>query len=169
VTLNCTLVPNPCLTIRLPLLRAGDGRPNSEHLSVTRDYAQPYVQQGRLGVERELIRNLSLSVTYLYFRGVHLSRTRDIISVCRLATTLHDPPGRRFRSCAFPRSYGSGFTRISLFESTGQFALNGLAVELKRPSPAASNSSRLHFSSAKDNKPDQTMVVVGTDVRQRPK
>ncbi len=38
-----------------------------------RDYAQPYVQQGRLGIERELFANTSLSVTYLYFRGVHLS------------------------------------------------------------------------------------------------
>ena len=58
--------------------RRRGGRRQSESVSVRKRYAQPYVQQGRLGVERELFANTSLSVSYLYFRGVHLSRTRDI-------------------------------------------------------------------------------------------
>jgi hypothetical protein len=43
-----------------------------------RDYVQPYVEQGRVGFERQLSRNLSFSATYLYYHGLHLTRTRDI-------------------------------------------------------------------------------------------
>ena len=79
VSLNCTLVPNPCPTY--PNIFAAPPRLGGVNPSLylfTKDYAQPYIQQGRLGVERELFANTSLSVSYLYFRGVHISRTRDI-------------------------------------------------------------------------------------------
>jgi len=57
-----------------------------------------------------------------------------------------------------------GFTRISLFESTADSRYNGLAVELKRRFTHGLQFIMAYtYSSAKDNKPDQTMVVVGTD------
>ncbi len=52
--------------------------PRPDLFLFTSDYVQPYVQQARLGFEREILPNVSLSVTYMLFRGVHLSRTRDI-------------------------------------------------------------------------------------------
>lgn len=80
VSLTCTTtVSNPCLTY--PNIFSAPpfvGGVNPSLYLFARDYAQPYVQQGRLGIERELFANTSLSVSYLYFRGVHLSRTRDI-------------------------------------------------------------------------------------------
>src|SRR6266536_423185 len=42
------------------------------------DYVQPYIEQGRIGVERQVGKNLSISGTYLYYHGLHLTRTRDI-------------------------------------------------------------------------------------------
>jgi carboxypeptidase family protein/TonB-dependent receptor-like protein len=166
VSLNCTLVPNPCPTypaIFTTPPAAGALTPSLYLFS--RDYAQPYVQQGRLGIERELMPNLSLSVTYLFFKGVHLSRTRDINLGVPVATTVTDPAGQAFTVLRHPAARPiPGFTRISLFESTADSRYNGLAVELKRRFTRGLQFIMAYtYSSARDNKPDQTMVVVGTD------
>jgi outer membrane receptor protein involved in Fe transport len=166
VSLNCTLVPNPCLTYPAIFTTppAAGGLTPSLYL-FSRDYAQPYVQQARLGVERELMSNLSLSVTYMMFKGTHLSRTRDINLGVPVATTVTDPAGTAFTVLRHPAARPiPGFTRISLFESTADSRYNGLAVELKRRFTRGLQFIMAYtYSSAKDNKPDQTMVVVGTD------
>ena len=166
VSLNCTLVPNPCLTYPAIFTAppAAGGLTPSLYL-FSRDYAQPYVQQARLGVERELMSNLSLSVTYMMFKGTHLSRTRDINLGVPVATTVTDPAGTAFTVLRHPAARPiPGFTRISLFESTADSRYNGLAVELKRRFTRGLQFIMAYtYSSAKDNKPDQTMVVVGTD------
>jgi len=166
VSLNCTLVPNPCLTYPAIFTAppAAGGLTPSLYL-FSRDYAQPYVQQARLGVERELMSNLSLSVTYMMFKGSHLSRTRDINLGVPVATTVTDPAGTAFTVLRHPAARPiPGFTRISLFESTADSRYNGLAVELKRRFTRGLQFIMAYtYSSAKDNKPDQTMVVVGTD------
>jgi outer membrane receptor protein involved in Fe transport len=166
VTLNCTLVPNPCLTY--PAIFTSPPATGAQTPSLylfAKDYAQPYVQQGRAGVERELFSNMSLSVTYLFFKGVHLSRTRDINLGAPVATTVTDPSGTAFTVLRHPATRPiAGFTRISLFESTADSRYNGLAVELKRRFARGFQFIAAYtFSSARDNKPDQTMVVVGTD------
>jgi len=109
--------------------------------------------------------NLSLSVTYMMFKGTHLSRTRDINLGVPVATTVTDPAGTAFTVLRHPAARPiPGFTRISLFESTADSRYNGLAVELKRRFTRGLQFIMAYtYSSAKDNKPDQTMVVVGTD------
>lgn len=42
------------------------------------DLRTPYILQAALGVDRQLPRNTSLSVTYAFSRGVHMLRTRNI-------------------------------------------------------------------------------------------
>jgi outer membrane receptor protein involved in Fe transport len=166
VTLNCTLVPNPCLTYPAIFTTPPAAGAQTPSLYLfARDYAQPYVQQGRIGVERELVSNMSLSVTYLFFKGVHLSHTRDINLGPTVATTVTDPAGATFTVLRHPAARPiPGFTRISLFESTGDSRYNGLAVELKRRfSRGFQFIAAYTFSSAKDNRPDQTIVVVGAD------
>ena len=131
----------------------------------TRDYTQPYVQQGRVGVERELFSNMSLSVSYLYFHGVHLSRTRDINLGAPVPTIVTDPAGVQYTVLRHPAARPvAGFTRINLFESTGDSRYNALAIEFKRRfSRGLQFITAYTFSSSKDNRPDQTMVVVGAD------
>jgi hypothetical protein len=141
------------------------------------DYAQPYVQQGRLGVEREILPDVSLSVSYLYFRGVHLSRTRDINLFAPVATTAVDAAGATYTVQRFPGTGATaaaqftsttplrpfaGYNRIQLFESTANSRYNALAVQLNR---RFSNNLQFlvsyTFSKASDDKPDQTAVVPG--------
>ena len=166
VSLNCTLVPNPCpIYPNIFSAPPSAGGVNPSLYLFSGDYAQPYVQQGRLGVERELFANTSLSVNYLYFRGVHVGRTRDINLAAPVATTLTDPAGQTFTVLRHPAARPiPGFTRISLFESTADSRYNALAMEVKRRFTRGFQFIAAYtFSDTKDNRPDQTMVVVGAD------
>ena len=166
VSLNCTLVPNPC-PIYPSIFTAPPtvGGVNPSLYMFSKDFAQPYVQQGRLGVERELFANTSLSVSYLYFRGVHIGRTRDINLAAPVPTTLTDPAGQTFTVLRHPAARPiPGFARINLFESTGDSRYNALATELRRRFTRGFQFIAAYtFSDTKDNRPDQTMVVVGAD------
>jgi outer membrane receptor protein involved in Fe transport len=167
ITLTCTTTPsNPCLTYPAIFTTPPAAGAQTPSLYLfEKNYQQPYVHQGRIGVERELFSNTSLSVTYLYFKGMNLSRTRDINLSAPVATAVTDPGGTAFTILRHPLVRPiAGFTRISLFESTARSRYHGLAVELKRRfSRGFQFIAAYTFSSAQDNKPDQTMVVVGTD------
>jgi hypothetical protein len=166
VSLNCTLVPNPC-PIYPSIFNAPPttGGVNPSLYLFAEDYAQPYVQQGRLGVERELFANTSLSVSYLYFRGVHIGRTRDINLGTPVATQVSDPAGQVFTVLRHPTARPiPGFARISLFESTADSRYNALATELRRRFTRGFQFIAAYtLSDTSDNRPDQTMVVVGAD------
>ena len=167
VSLTCTTTPsNPCPTYpNIFSAPPSAGGVNPSLYLFAKDYAQPYVQQGRLGVERELFANTSLSVSYLYFRGVHLSRTRDINLGTPVPTTVTDPSGQTFTVLRHPTARPiPGFARISLFESTADSRYNALAMELKRRFTRGLQFIAAYtFSDTTDNRPDQTMVVVGAD------
>lgn len=169
VNLTCTTNPatNPCPTYPniFNAIPTGAVPPNPSLYLFARDYAQPYVQQGRFGIEHELFRNFSVSATYLRFKGVHLSRTRDVNLFQPVATNITDPSGQVFVVQRFPATRPiAGFARISLFESTADSVYNGLAIEAKRRFTRGLQFIAAYtLSKTKDNKPDQTMVVVGTD------
>ncbi|MGH9900396.1 MAG: TonB-dependent receptor, partial [Pyrinomonadaceae bacterium] len=150
---------------------SGVAPPRADLFLFSDDYAQPYVQQGRLGFEREILPNTSLSVTYMFFKGVHLSRTRDINLFAPVPTAVTSFDGQTFNVDRFP---GASFTaaapnrpfanynRISLFESTANSLYNGLAVQLmRRFSKNFQFTASYTFSKAKDDRPDQTAVVPG--------
>jgi Carboxypeptidase regulatory-like domain/TonB dependent receptor len=128
------------------------------------DYAQPYVQQGRLGFERELWKNMSLSATYLFFKGVHLSRTRDINLPAPTLVTFTDPTtGQTFQVPRFVNARPlSNYVRVNLFESTGNSEYNALAFQLQRRFAKGWQFLATYtFSKTKDDRPDQTAVVPG--------
>ncbi len=144
------------------------------------DYVDPMVHQASLGVERELTRDLSLSVSYLFTRGIRLTRTRDInlrqpipITVniagqtpviipryvlapgsnvtARLTNFLPTPPGTNV-------SYG----RLFQFENTGDSVYHALALQMtKRFSQNFQFLLAYTWSKAIDNRPDQTIVTAG--------
>ena len=167
ITLTCTTTPaNPCLTY--PAIFTTPPAAGAQTPSVymfARDYAQPHVHQARFGIERELFANMSLSATYLFYRGADLSRTRDVNLGPAVATTLTDPNGAPLVVWRHPATRPiAGFTRISLFESSADSRYDGFAFELKRRFARGFQFIAAYtFSKAVDNKPDQTMVVVGTD------
>jgi outer membrane receptor protein involved in Fe transport len=159
VTLTCTTTPaNPCPTypsIFTTAPASGAQRPNLFLFS--ENYQQPLVQQGRVGVEREIMKNLSLAVNYLYFRGTHLSRTRDINLCPAVATTAIDAvSGETFTIQRFPGQVPGvaplpacapqpvsftnattlrpfvNYTRINLFEDSANSKYHGLAIQARQ-------------------------------------
>lgn len=181
VTLTCTATPSPCPTYPNIFTTAPTAGANIPNIFLfAKDYQQPYVQQGRISVEREFVKNISFSVTYLYFRGVHLSRTRDINLFAPVATNALDGsqtftvqrfPGANF-AIGVPLRPFTRFNRINLFENSANSRYNGLAIQGRRrfspshliPFFQGSGSQFLlsyTFSKAEDDKPDQTSVVPG--------
>ena len=136
------------------------------------DYVNPYVEQGRLGVEREVAEGLSVSATYLFYRGVHLTRTRDINLAAPVAQTAAAPDGtvytfERFptaRPISRPAGTGASYNRINIFESAGRSLYNGLALQATRRFTRGFQFIAAYtYSKAEDDRPDQTTVVVGAD------
>lgn len=140
-----------------------------------KNYKQPFTHQARLQFEREVFKNTTFSVQYTLFRGQDLSRTRNANLSTPVATTfpVFDAAGvatgqtltvSRFAGVGYAGPRISGFTRISLFESTAKSLYQGLSFEFNRRfSKHWQFSTSYTFSNAKDNKPDQTSVVPGTD------
>ncbi|MFN2454969.1 MAG: carboxypeptidase regulatory-like domain-containing protein [Pyrinomonadaceae bacterium] len=129
------------------------------------NYVQPYVQQARLGFEREILPNLSLSATYLLYRGVHLTRTRDVNLAPPVPTSVAAPDGQTFTFQRFPTARPlTRYNRINLFESNANSIYHGLAVQaVRRFSRGFQFTAAYTYSKARDDKPDQTAVVVGAD------
>jgi hypothetical protein len=137
-----------------------------------RDYVQPYVEQGRAGLERQFGKNLSFSATYLYYHGLHLTRTRDINLQDPVPFPRVGPDGITYTFLRFPntrpttlaRPTGQQYNRISLFESAARSLYNGLALQVtQRLTRGFQFMAAYTYSRAKDERPDQTIVVVGAD------
>ena len=170
---NLTAAQLTTLGLRYPnILTAvpavGSANPNLYYFAP--DHVQPYVEQGRLGVERELTRGLSLSVTYLFYKGVHLTRTRDVNLSAPAALTAAGPDGASYTFQRFPtarpisRAAGTSYNRISVFESASRSLYNGLAFQAtQRFTRGFQFIAAYTYSRARDDRPDQTTVVVGAD------
>lgn len=146
----------------------GSANPNLYYFAP--DFVQPYVEQGRLGVERELARGLSLSATYLFYKGVHLTRTRDVNLFAPVALNATGPDGTVYSFQRFPtarpisRATGASYNRISVFESASRSLYNGLAFQAtQRFTRGFQFIAAYTYSRARDDRPDQTTVVVGAD------
>jgi hypothetical protein len=59
-------------------LSPGPGRPLEVRFRLGPDYRNPTTYQASLGVQRDLGKGFSLELSYLYSRGLHIARNRDI-------------------------------------------------------------------------------------------
>ncbi len=170
---NLTAAQLTTLGLRYPSIltavpAVGSANPNLYYFAP--DYVQPYVEQGRLGVERELTKGLSLSATYLFYKGVHLTRTRDVNLAAPVNFNATGPDGTTYTFQRFPvarpisRATGASYNRISVFESASRSLYNGLAFQAtQRFTRGFQFIAAYTYSKAKDDRPDQTTVVVGAD------
>ncbi|MFP5263538.1 MAG: TonB-dependent receptor domain-containing protein [Blastocatellia bacterium] len=126
------------------------------------DYVSPYTQQWSLGTEYQLLKDLSLNVTYLGVKGTHLSRTRDINLLPPVTATVIDNAGAAFPYLRFGGRRYTNFGRISQFEATGNSKYKGLTVQVnKRFSRGFQLLGAYTLSRATDDNPDSTSVVPG--------
>ncbi len=170
LTLNNVRLPfeYPNRFLDLNAIRALGGTAATPDIFIfDKNYQQPYTQQGSLGVEYEVAKNLSVGASYLYVKGTQLSRTRDLNLGALTATPITIQGGG---SLSFLRHAGTtaptrpvgGFGRISQFEGSADSNYNALALTVnKRLARNFQMLASYTWSKVIDNVPDQTSVVVG--------
>lgn len=182
IDITCQLnlnLPNPCPTYPNVFSSPPVGAnlaPINLYL-FDRNYKQPFTHQARLQFEREIFKNTTFGVQYTLFRGNDLTRTRNAnlsAPVDATATVFTPVPGsvttsetltfKRFAGTGYAGPRVAGFNRISLFESSANSFYQGLSLELNRRFADRWQFNMSYtLSKAKDDKPDQTSVVVGAD------
>lgn len=126
------------------------------------NYVEPLVQQGSLGLDFELARDLGFAVNYLVVKGTHLQRTTDInlapptpatIRIAGTSTLLS------YLAFSSPRPI-AGFDRIATFQSTGNSIYHGLTTQLnKRLANNYLLALSYTYGHVIDDVPDATSVV----------
>ncbi|MEA2339322.1 MAG: hypothetical protein QOE82_3329, partial [Thermoanaerobaculia bacterium] len=134
------------------------------------NFENPKVHQSSLGIERGLTNDIAVSVTYQHVKGSDLPRTIDInVSTPTQVTVpvVSAATGASLGNASFTRYTGRPFTnfaRILQFQSSANSEYNGLTVDLQK---RFSNNWQMRlaytYSKVKDDRPDATAVVPGTD------
>lgn len=128
------------------------------------NFYAPYTQQGNLSIERELTRDLGLTVSYLWSRGVGLITQQDV-NLGPVGPTvtyrINDASGNQVNSFTTPvwiagNKVDTRFGRILRVENGGNSWYNGLAVQLnKRMSHGISAKLAYTWSHAIDDADQQ--------------
>lgn len=133
-------------------------------------FQSPLVHQASVGVEHAVDGEISVGLSYLWAKGVHLQRSTDINLGTPITINYTDASGT-----VFPiRYYGSDrpfskFARVIQFQSTADSEYNGATLEInKRFSSNWQARLAYTFSKVIDTKPDATSVVPngGDDAKQ---
>ena len=128
------------------------------------DFHKPYTQQGNFTIERQLARDLGLSVSYIWTRGIGLWTNRDLnLGPAGPARTyiIQDASGNQVGTYTTPvyltgNRVDTRYSNILQVENGGQSWYNGLAVQLrKRMSHGLSASIAYTWSHAIDDQNQQ--------------
>ena len=162
ITFTGSLIPAyPNVYTSIP---TGATIPKPTILVFDRDYQNPEVHQASVGVEQALSNDYLFGVTYQYVRGDELTRSTDInISNVGFQTSAIAGGG----SVSYKRYFGrpfNNFGRIIEFQSSARSRYDGVTLDLQRRF-AGNWQARLAYtySVVKDDRPDATAVVPGTD------
>ncbi len=144
VTLTATQAPQlaagPLFPNALGAAPAG-GSIASTNLQILDQHARtPYSEQGNLAIDRELTRNLGLTVSYIWSRGVQLFGVRDAnlppLSSTTFTYTIGDANGNPLGSYTTPLYLGrrtdTRYNAIYVDENGVNSYYNALAVHLRK-------------------------------------
>ncbi len=127
-------------------------------------FQNPKVQQANLGVEQQLASDFSVGLTYQYVKGDDLPRSRDVNVSGPTTITANIAGDGTTTFTRYTTKPLANFTRVIAFESSARSKYNGVTVDLQK---RYSNNWQTRISwthgMVKDNKPDATAVVPGTD------
>jgi outer membrane receptor for ferrienterochelin and colicin len=134
------------------------------------DFQNPKVEQASFGAEHGLTSDLLVGVTYQWVRGTDLPRSIDINvggPVQQSAPIFSALSGQQLGTATFTRYTTrpfANFARIIQFQSSARSQYNGITLDLqKRFSNNWQARLAYTYSKVKDDRPDATAVVPGTD------
>ncbi|HEY6141202.1 MAG TPA: TonB-dependent receptor, partial [Thermoanaerobaculia bacterium] len=127
------------------------------------DFESPRVQQSSLGFERGVTNDVTFGVTYQYVKGSDLPRTVDINIANPVTATVTTPNGPVTYTKYTAKRF-TNFNRVLEFQSNGHSQYNGITFDVqKRFSSNWQARLAYTYAKAKDDHPDATSVVPGTD------
>ncbi len=142
----------------------GAAAPPPTILVFDKDYENPQVHQGSVGVEHALTSDILVGATYQYVRGEDLTRSTDInfgtaVDFASKVSTGGEVTYRKYTTRPFTH-----FSRIIEFQSSARSRYDGITLDVqKRFANNWQARVAYTYSTVKDNKPDATAVVPGTD------
>jgi Carboxypeptidase regulatory-like domain/TonB dependent receptor len=127
------IVRNPCFFPNAPTIAtlAGYSCPGASTASslniyeVDSNYRAGSLMQSAIGFDRQLPKNMTLSMNYINSRGVHQARTVNINTPLPGTYSLTNPS-----SAVYPYFATNGTGVVDLFESTGTFRQNQLIANV---------------------------------------
>lgn len=153
-----------------PSLPTGVTLPKPTIFVFDKNFQNPKTQQASLGFERGLTDDILFGVTYQYVKGDDLPRSTDINEGTPITTTLpvvDALTGADLGTVSFKKYTTKPFTnfsRIIEFQSSAHSKYNGLTFDVqKRFSNNWQARLSYTYSMVKDDRPDATAVVPGTD------
>ncbi len=144
VSLNGTVAPDlaagPVLPGRLPLTATNLPTGSVDITYAAPNLRTPYTQQADLAIERQLTSDMTLTLNYIWSRGVQLLLTRDLnIGAEGAAVTyrINDSSGNQAGSYSTPtyrlaNRVDTRFRRVNQVENSGRSYYDALAVQLKK-------------------------------------
>ncbi len=119
------------------------GAPLEVRFRLGPDYRNPTTYQTSFGVQRDLGAGLSLELNYLFVRGLHIARNRDINQMKRtgLANTLNPLGGSTFIRFPTPQQVAAGFTsdfrtstrfQDNIYETTANSFYHGFTAQVQK-------------------------------------
>jgi outer membrane receptor protein involved in Fe transport len=127
------------------------------------NFENPKVQQSSFGVEQGVGNDYSVGLSYQYVKGDDLPRTADI-NVASPVTVTSTVNGQQVSFTRYTAKRFPTFNRVLEFQSTAHSKYNGATIDIqKRFSHNWQARLAYTYSQAKDDRPDATIVVPGTD------
>jgi hypothetical protein len=131
------------------------------------NFVNPYVQQGSLGIEHQMVDDLQLRISYIMTKGTHLERSRDINLFAPVPVTypVFDANGtqtgtatvQQFNTATRPIA---ALGQINSFESSASSIYHGMAASLdKRWSRGYQFMISYTLAKAIDDGPDALIVT----------
>ena len=125
----------------------------------SKDFRSPYTQQGDIAIERELRKNLSLTASYIWSRGLHLTSVQDINIGAPgpvVNYRINDTSGNQVGAYSTPvyvrqNRVDPRYNRVNIIDAGLNSWYNGLVAQLnKRMSMSMSGSVSYTWSHAID-------------------
>lgn len=165
ITFNAPNDPLPTYPNIFTSIPTGAKIPKPTIFVFDKNFQSPKTQQASLGVERGLGDDYSFGVTYQYVKGDDLTRSIDLnVGSYTLETAnLSDGGTVQYKKYSSVRPF-TNFSRVIAFQSSAHSRYNGVTFDLqKRFSNNWQARLAYTFSQVKDDRPDATAVVPGTD------
>lgn len=160
-TITFTGAQVPTYPNRFASLPSGLSAPPPSIFFFPGTFVSPYTGQVNVAVEHGVSSDVSVTVTYLGVKGIHLQRSRDAnlggptLASIAIAGENRSLEYRRYTTRPF-----TNFARVIAFESTANSRYHGLTFELNKRY-ARNFQARLAYtlSEVEDDAPDATAVV----------